>query len=250
MSEVVSAEQSRWDAAVAKYEAIVHDNARARVALMTTTDLSRYSERHNTPTDSRDDVLAHMFRWGGFRELVMGGQLFREKSDLFHRLLNGLEPLPYPPPRYFKRPWFDLFDLDCAFEVQVVVQGRSQRMRDRERNIHVFVINDCPWECSGASAAGAELLRLNSAWVENVPIDGVLEANAVWAQCQEVLQDHVAFDMRFGRWESAFKLWLEPVTGDVNVGRALSAMERPMIASLFGATRLVPGFPLKWLLSR
>ncbi|MHB1942264.1 MAG: hypothetical protein ACYCP0_04295 [Acidiferrobacteraceae bacterium] len=73
LDDLTPEQRARWDVAVARYNAVM-DQLRAS------------GVRHVLP------------------------QPGHEKSALFARLLNGLEPLPHPPPLCYSYPWYEVIE--------------------------------------------------------------------------------------------------------------------------------------------
>lgn len=245
--QLSNADNEQWDAAVVRYDALINQNASARVGGMNAADLKRYCDRYNTPTDSREDVLGHMMRWGGFRGMLLAGGLVREQSGLFKRLLAGKDPLPSPPPRNFGAPWYELFDEPpgTGFECHVLLKGKSTRLRDAGKSVWVFAINDCPWECDEANESGLALLAVADKAL-SLP-DGQLDAGT----CRSVMDAMAAtpaFVMTFGQYKSKFKMSLEPSSPDQALGTTLGALPCPGSNNVFGWSYTGNDFPAFWVL--
>lgn len=241
------AELANWDAAVERYNAIINSNAQTRVSQMSEEDLHRYSERFNTASASREDVLAHMFRWGGFRELLMSGALASNESALFARLLSGREPLPYAPPRCFKKSWYDLFDLsDVRFECAVTLKGLSTRKRDAGHRIFVLTINDCPWECSAMSIGAQRMVDIDMQW------QGASEQTRsdLWLELRSLMQQSISLNVGYGQWKDTFQLTLEQRDVELGLEAALATLTQPVTDSVLGFTHRVDRFPMRWLLAK
>jgi hypothetical protein len=240
-------EIANWDGAVARYNQVINANAEIRVSHMGEEDLRRYSDRYNTASASREDVLGHMFRWGGFRDLIISGGLTNNESALFARLLSGKEPLPHSPPRYFKQPWYELFDRpDACFECAVKPKGMSTRKRDAGRNVFVFEVNDCPWECVSMSDSAQRLLAIDAQWAR----DSDAARSDLWLEARDLLQRDVSLQLTFGRWETPFRLWLDSREDRSGLGTALSEYPQPSTDSVFGFPFEAADFPARWLISR
>ena len=69
-------------------------------------------------------------------DYTMNGVTF-EKSSLLHRLLDGKDPLPDPPPTQFSYPWYD------------VIEGTGPWLKNEgsfwPQTPDVAIINQSPW---------------------------------------------------------------------------------------------------------
>lgn len=234
---------ANWNTAVDQYTRTFNDNARRRVAAMANDDLSRYSAIHNTPTDSPDDILAHILRWGGFRQLLLSGAVEKNQSALFLRLLDGLEPLPHAPPRNLKQPWYDLFEKGEPLPCNARIRGISPRKRDIGKAIYVVEVNECPWECVDASADAVLLMTFNQLYLGG-PVPQEQLASVVKA-----MSGTVVLSLKFGQWPNPFKLSLEKVGPIDSLAEALRNLNTGLHTP-FELPGSGPDFPLRWTISR
>jgi len=240
-------EIANWDGAVERYNSIINSNAEARVKLMSDDDLRRYSAMFNTASASPEDVLTHMFRWGGFRDLLISGGLDGRSSSLFTRLLQGKEPLPFAPPRYFGKSWYALFDQPNAlFESTVTIKGRSTRKRDAGRSVWVLLINDCPWECCEMTLAARRLVEIDQQWLTATP----QAKGDLWLELRSLYLQDIELYVNYGHWKGICTLSLESKIPHVNLGENLAQLPQPQTESVFGFPHGVDGFPLRWILTR
>lgn len=64
------------------------------------------------------DYYKYLFKWLSIREEhgiefptnLQQLQIFMMKSSLLSRLIEGKDPLPYPPPLSFSHPWYSLIE--------------------------------------------------------------------------------------------------------------------------------------------
>lgn len=197
---------TNWPSAVLKYNLIMKENSTVRVHSMSAKDRGKFAAIHNVASDETEHILAFMVRWGGFRELVNSGIFSNYSSDLFDRLLDGGEPLQFPPPRCFGRPWYDVFDFpDLFFECRVKFGGQSRRHRDKGKDINLLLVNDCLWSCSNQAESGnsSELFELNSRWIAGGSRDDL------WREaCVLLSGEEVRISLSFGLWPNEFELIL------------------------------------------
>ena len=141
------------------YNQTMYSNYAKRVELMPPQDVEHYFRLHNLPSASKEAVLEHMSRWGGFNALAMqkGLKLF-DQSALMQRLISGRKPLPFPPPRRQGIPWYELVDSPGTHRCTVNGVIRNRRLHRRTWNELVLLIEDCPWEIVDANPKAGALL--------------------------------------------------------------------------------------------
>lgn len=234
-----------WEGAVNRFNSVMHDNAARRVDLMGEVDRQRYFERFNTATPAKEDILSHLMQWGDFYKLVMRGELDTKQSALFNRLSKGKDPLPFPPPRYFRQPWYDLFDNPGVdWECTVSFKGPSTRLRDQGKKVWVLLINNCPWECEVLSADANTLLELDTQW-KSADAAG---RQAMAGQVQDAFDGEIWFDVRFGQWEEPCRLWLAPRSPNEPSQSVVTDLPVDAAESLLSVPNVVSGSPVHWLL--
>lgn len=91
------------------------------------------------------------------------------KSALFNRLLEGKEPLPYPPPTAFSYPWYGIVETPGAHRVmldagQTLVGEMEAQWSEVEGSIGIIGINQCSWSIMRRNAAAETLAALLSRW--------------------------------------------------------------------------------------
>lgn len=92
-----------WDAAITGYAAIQAKNQADDFANMTSAERKFYKSE-GAKTD--DEIKALM---GKFSHMTSGGR-GNSKSALFARLLEGKQPLPFPPPCSYAYPWYGVIE--------------------------------------------------------------------------------------------------------------------------------------------
>lgn len=203
-------QQMQWNASVQRYNEIMGRNYEIRVETMSENDLIRYYHHNNIAQPSKECVLEHMRRWGGFRSLVINGGLFKEKSDLFERLLSGKDALDFPPPRKHGRPWYALFDEPGSYECKPE-EVRADKRAHRRAGQHdvIILIDGCPWEIARSSTAAGKLLALQQQWQDATAASDlaaksrVSKAGGVHARS---FKGEIAMVLRFGQWPYNFSL--------------------------------------------
>lgn len=238
-----NAEATHWQQVAEQYQTVISDNATAHVQRMTDEDLLRYSEKNNTPTASREDVLRHMIQWGGFRGMLLAGGLTRHDSSLFRRLLDGIPPLPHVPPRNFGKSWFELFDEEGYFECSVRLFGPGRRKVDLSQKTWLLEINECLWACRSGSEAGMLLIDLAQQWRGTT----TTERDRMWPDIRLLLARDISFEVCFGAWNDPFALMLSPCGEALD---RLADLATPGTDDPFAWTRSEPEFPFRWLISR
>jgi hypothetical protein len=158
------------------------------------------------------------------------------KSALFARLLEGKEPLPFPPPTSFSYPWYDLVELPGPHTVSSV--GGTANLAALlngdmgtgcERKI---LINQCVWGGEHANAAAEELLAIEEEFSRRSHAEPALAP--FWQRIQDAYRANPVFIVRYGRWEP-FQMRIGRV---VNVARRDHANRSVMLGgrmdSIFG----------------
>lgn len=205
MKKYTSNQLLNWEKAVEKYNSVMRDNAITKVTLMSEDDRQKFSNIHNLPTSNVEDVIDYVFKWSGFKSIVLSGL----ESNLFDRLLSGADPLKFPPPSNDKHPWYELFDYpDTIFECKVAYAGLGKRNSDKQKDTIVLSINDCFWSCSGGNFLARKIIDINHQWA-NDP-NNISKHQHLWAEFLAVsAEGKILFDINFGQWKDKFQLLLE-----------------------------------------
>ncbi len=188
---------------VEKYNSVMAQNAKDRVSYMSERDRQAFARVRNTKNDTPEVILDYLMRTGGFEHLVLQGGLCNRRSDLFDRLLDNKDPLPYPPPRTFGRPWYQLIENGRSENVEVDGFALSVRKRDLPDLKYVIHVNKSPWEVVSCTTDLHDMLVLDQA----------IKAGTYGCEAVEPVLFTNPFSMvlTFGQCPHRFELIPEPV---------------------------------------
>jgi hypothetical protein len=117
------------------------------------------------------------------------------KSALFARLLEGKEPLPYPPPTSHSYPWYDIIETPGKYHVTI---GGCLSAQDEEH----ILLNQCPWTVVRKNEGASAFLKFLRQAPE--PAKASVEMQK---ELQKALAQKPEFVLSYGAW-SGFRLYM------------------------------------------
>lgn len=120
------------------------------------------------------------------------------KSALFARLLEGKQPLPFPPPTSYSYPWYDIIETPGKYQVSIGAPWSSANAPNEEGmpgEGKYIVLNQCAWEIVRENTAAADFLSF---------MQQVTDPHAVPAPLMQFLRNALAgkpeFILSYGMW--------------------------------------------------
>jgi len=114
------------------------------------------------------------------------------KSALFARLLEGKEPLPYPPPTSFSYPWYDIIETPGKY--QVTLGGLVADANANDTGEHLL-LNQCPWTVVRHNEGGGRFLVFLRKLAASPAVD-----DAGRTFLQDALAAKPEFVVTYGAW--------------------------------------------------
>lgn len=160
----------RWESAKTQYDRILEQNAQRLFDSLTPEQRERkIAELHASGVTDPDDLKKHLYT----RVSSPGNIRENGKSALFARLLDGKQPLPVPPPKFYGYPWYACIEEVGPFQVDVsglLVTGEEIDSQVPTLGMSLL-INDQRWILHAANAAARKLLGLQEKIVGVVGIE-------------------------------------------------------------------------------
>lgn len=229
---LTESQQARWDEACTIYRRVQHDNAARALDALSPKEREELARQAKAPTNDREALLQSLLQCHGL--LVGGQEVGHPKSALFARLLNGREPLPYPPPTSFSYPWYEVVEKPGPFAPFVQV------MDDAENQI---LINQHDWQILAGNAPAQALLALQKqlAATETREERTCHWTEDLWRAVQEAYAAGPEYRVRVPHWPD-YRLWAGPATRNIQGTFVDEALRRrpANCGNVFDAIWLLP----------
>lgn len=216
-------QQTRWEEACTAYRRVQNDNARRLLDTLEPSARGDLARRFGCPLTDDASLLEILTESGG---LLIGGQEpGHPKSALFARLLNGRDPLPYPPPTSFSYPWYAVIEEPGPFRSgDVYCEIPPADVQDAGAP-PVLWINQHGWTIQARNAPAEALEGLQ----QRLRATETPDRTCVWTPelTREVRAAYAAlpeYRVSVDPWPE-YRLWVAPVSYSVGDARALLESE-------------------------
>ena len=130
-NNLTTEQKSRWDFAVVKYKKIHEKNA-----LFILDDLSE---------EEKLDVIQEINQKKEFNSML-SSEVLDEKSALFSRLLDGKNPLLYPPPCSYSYPWYSVIEDEGPWNLSLDAHSVDELYWENLMGENTIAIEQTPWK--------------------------------------------------------------------------------------------------------
>lgn len=133
-------QKSRWGSVEIEYNKIQEINVQNNFKALSAIEKMALMKETNCQTD--EQLLGHL----RMLNKLQGGGAQDEKSALFARLLEGRQPLIYPPPCSFSYPWYAVIEDQGPWEIFAPAQSVKDMLATYHENDKGLMIDHSVWK--------------------------------------------------------------------------------------------------------